>query len=86
MVSVYIYTVKSLYSRKMFIIHFNAIFTCKSYHIYRYVLLASHLKVHATIEKRLTDEQSVSADFFCSWRSLFCSWQCLFSPVAWACQ
>jgi hypothetical protein len=30
------------------------------------VLLASHLKVHATIEKGLADEQGVFADFFCS--------------------
>jgi hypothetical protein len=28
------------------------------------------LKVHATIEKGLADEQNVFADFFCSWQRL----------------
>jgi hypothetical protein len=29
------------------------------------------LKLHAAIEKELADEQSVFADFFCSWRHPF---------------
>jgi hypothetical protein len=33
-----------------------------------YVLPASHLKVHAAIEKGLADEQSVFVDFFRPWR------------------
>jgi hypothetical protein len=32
------------------------------------VFPASHLKVHAAIEKGLAHEKSVFADFFCSWR------------------
>jgi hypothetical protein len=35
------------------------------------VFPASHLKVHAAIEKGLADEQSDFADLFCSWRCLF---------------
>jgi hypothetical protein len=41
-------------------------------------LPASHLKVHAAFEQGLADEQSVYANFFCSWRRIFCSWQRLF--------
>jgi hypothetical protein len=33
--------------------------------------MASHLKVHTAIEKVLADEQSILADFFCSWRHPF---------------
>jgi hypothetical protein len=43
------------------------------------VFPASHLKVHAAIEKGLADDQSVFADFFCSWRRLFCFWRHPFS-------
>jgi hypothetical protein len=44
----------------------------------------SHLKVHATIEKGLADEQKVFADVFCSWRRLFSLSGVFFSPVAGA--
>jgi hypothetical protein len=71
---------KSLFSRKIFILNFNVVF------IYRYktshmcVVLASHLKVHAANEKGLADEQSSFGNFFCSRRRLFCSWRHPFSP------
>jgi hypothetical protein len=35
------------------------------------VFMASHLKVHAANEKGIADEQSILADFFCSWRHPF---------------
>jgi hypothetical protein len=69
---------KTQYRGKIFIFNFNVIFIYKTSHMC--VFPASHLKVHAAIEKGLADEQSVFADFFCSWRHLFCSWRHPFSP------
>jgi hypothetical protein len=69
---------KSLYRRKIVISNFNVVFTV--YTIQQMcVLPASHLKVHVAIEQGLADEQSVFADFFCSWRCLFCSWRSVLS-------
>jgi carbon starvation protein CstA len=75
---------KSLYRRKIFIFNFNVVFIYKVQHMCE--LPASHLKVHATIEKGLADEQGIFADFFGSLRRLFCSWRCLFSLVACICR
>jgi hypothetical protein len=48
---------------------FNVVFIYKTSDMC--VFPASHLKVHAAIKKGLADEQSVYADFFCSWRHPF---------------
>jgi hypothetical protein len=53
---------KFLYSRKLFIFHFNVIFIYKIEHMY--VLPASHLNVHAAFEPRRAGEQSVFAVLF----------------------
>jgi hypothetical protein len=45
---------KSLYRRKIFIFNFNVLFIYKT--SLMYVIPASHLKVHAAIEKGLADE------------------------------